>query len=131
MDYRYGSGPGEVDEFFRTKRSWSKVKDKIVGDYIECYLKTVPHLQRPIIIVDAFAGPGRFGDDTEGSPLIICKAIGKRSKPHASMSCIFSDSHTGHREELAKILAPYIAGTMAEPPYEDCAQALTRAFELG
>jgi hypothetical protein len=37
MDYTYGTGPSDVDEFFRVKRSWSKIKDKIVGDYIDCY----------------------------------------------------------------------------------------------
>src|SRR5260370_27233505 len=67
MDYRYGSGPDQVDEFFRTKRSWSKVKDEILGHYIDCYLKTVQHLQRRIIIVDGFAGPGEPIDDDDRS----------------------------------------------------------------
>ena len=77
MNYTYGTGATDVNEFFRIKRSWSKVKDKIVNDYIDCYLKTVHSLQRPILIVDGFAGPGRFGDDTAGSPVIICEAIMK------------------------------------------------------
>src|SRR5437016_2293908 len=29
VDYRYGSGPDEVDAFFKAKKPWSKVKDKI------------------------------------------------------------------------------------------------------
>ena len=58
MNYCYGTGAGEIDEFFERKRSWSKIKDKIVGDYIVCYLKTVRYLRRPILIVDGFAGPG-------------------------------------------------------------------------
>ena len=131
MDYRYGSGPDEVDEFFRAKRSWSKVKDKIVGDYIDCYLKTVRNLQRPILIVDGFAGPGRFGDDMAGSPLIICNAISERSKGRAGMSCLFADAHPGHRAALERNLAEYIRRGMSEPPYEECAQALTRALEIG
>lgn len=131
MEYRYGSGPDDVDKFFRIKRSWSKVKDKIVGDYIDCYLKTVHNLQRPILIVDGFAGPGRFGDDTDGSPLIICSAISVRSKGQAGMSCLFADTHPGHRAALERNLAEYISCGMSEAPFEDCAQALTRALDLG
>jgi len=131
MDYRYGSGSDEVDEFFRAKRSWSKVKDKIVSDYIDCYLKTVHNLQRPILIVDGFAGPGRFGDDTPGSPLIICNAISKWSAGRAGMSCLFADAHPGHRAALKRNLAEYIRRGISELPYAECVQALTRALELG
>jgi len=97
-----------VDEFFRTKRSWSKVKDKIVSDYVDCYLKTVHNLQRPILIVDGFAGPGRFGDDTDSSPLIICNAISKLSKGRVAMRCLFADAHPGHRAASVRT-APLIA----------------------
>ncbi len=131
MDIRYGSKPDEVDVFFQAKRSWSKVKDKIVGDYIECYLKTVHHLQRPILIVDGFAGPGRFGDGTDGSPLIICNAISKRRQGRATMSCLFSDTRPAHRAALEHNLEPHIRRGLAEPPHVECAQALTRALELG
>ena len=131
MDYRYGSGPGEIHPFFQAKRPWSKVKDKIVGDYTVCYLKAVPHLRRPILIVDGFAGPGRFGDGSDGSPLIICKAINSRMGTRASMNCIFADSNPTHRVALIENLAPYIESGMCAAPHEDCAQAVARALVLG
>lgn len=130
MDYQYGTGPDQVDSFFRTKRSWSRVKDKIVGDYVDCYLKTVPHLQRPILIVDGFAGPGRFGDDTEGSPLIICNAISRRSKARGA-GCLFADAHPGHRNALESNLRAFIESGVAGAPYPECSEALTKALELG
>ena len=131
MDYQYGSGPDEVDKFFQHKRSWSKVKDKIVGDYIDCYLNTVHKLVRPVLIVDGFAGPGRFGDDTDGSPQIICKAISELSKGRKGMTCLFADAHPGHRAALQLNLAEYIAREITAAPCKDCAEALTRALELG
>jgi three-Cys-motif partner protein len=131
MEYRYGSAPNDVDEFFRAKRPWSTVKDKIVGDYIACYLKTVHNLRRPILIVDCFAGPGRFGDDTPGSPLIICNAINQWSRGRTEMSCLFADTRLGHRKALASNLAEYIRLGMSEPPYEQSALAIRRALELG
>jgi len=60
-------------EFFKGKRPWSKIKDKVIGDYLVPYLRKVSRLRRKIIIVDAFAGQGIFEDGTKGSPLIICE----------------------------------------------------------
>src|SRR5260370_12884157 len=131
MDYRYGSGPDQVDEFFRTKRSWSKVKDEILGHYIDCYLKTVQHLQRRIIIVDGFAGPGVFGDDTPGSPLIICKSISDNATGRGGIGCLFADAHPGHRAALERNLALYIKAGVSAAPFSDWSAAVARALELG
>ena len=131
MNYTYGTGATDVNEFFRIKRSWSKVKDKIVNDYIDCYLKTVHSLQRPILIVDGFAGPGRFGDDTAGSPVIICEAIMKSWRRAQSISCLFADAHPGHREAMKQNLSRYIRAGLTGAPYEECADAVTRALDVG
>ncbi len=127
----YGTKAEEVHPFFKAKREWSKVKDRIVGSYIDCYLKTVQHRGRPIIIVDAFSGPGRFGDGSDGSPLIISKVIEKTLKPGVGIGCIFSDAHPAHRIELEECLAVYITKKIAEKPLSDFPQALNRALEIG
>ncbi|OWY71821.1 hypothetical protein B7486_09175 [cyanobacterium TDX16] len=61
--------------FFESKRPWSKRKDHILGYYLEPYLAKVAKIGRPILIVDGFAGPGKFGDGELGSPLIICAKV--------------------------------------------------------
>jgi three-Cys-motif partner protein len=131
LEYQYGLGPDKVHEFFRSKRPWSRVKDEIVSGYIECYLKAVPNLQRRILIVDGFAGPGVFGDDSEGSPLILCGAITRRIGAQAPMSCLFADSRLGHRTALLSNLADYIRRGICEPPYEKCLDAITHALKIG
>jgi three-Cys-motif partner protein len=103
----------------------------IVRDYIICYLKTVPHLRRHILIVDGFAGPGRFGDGSEGSPLIICHAVNEYVHGRAATSCIFSDTDATHRAALAENLAPYIQSGLCSEPYGSCEEALTQALKLG
>ena len=130
MDYRYGSGPDEVNEFFRAKRSWSNVKDRILGHYINCYLKTVPYLRKRIVIVDGFAGPGVFGDDSAGSPLIICREIEETAKGYGIKS-LFADVHPGHRNALERNLAQYIAAGICEKPLLEWSEALSRALALG
>jgi three-Cys-motif partner protein len=131
MNYNYGERADQVHPFFMEKRPWSRVKDKIVGDYITCYLKTIQHRHRPILIVDAFAGPGRFGDNSEGSPLIICNAIDRAPKGGVGIGCLFADAHLQHRTELEACLKDYIRRGVSERPYLDCAEALSRALEIG
>src|SRR3990172_6464904 len=127
----YSTRADEIHPFFRVKREWSRVKDRIVGTYIACYLKTIQLRGRPIIIVDAFAGPGRFGDGSEGSPLIICGAIDKAPKRGVGIACLFSDSHPAHRAALEDCLADNIERGIAGKPLSDFSEALSWALKEG
>ncbi len=62
-------------EFFGRKREWSTRKDEILRCYISAYLPKIMALRKPVLIVDGFAGPGKFQDGHSGSPLIICECI--------------------------------------------------------
>ena len=64
-------------DFFKAKRSWSRYKDLILGYYLDPYIPKVATLKKPILIVDCFAGCGRFADGEPGSPLIISSIIRK------------------------------------------------------
>ena len=63
-------------DFFRSKRSWSKIKDKVLSEYMPAYLGKVARLGREILLVDGRAGPGIFDDGSYGSPIIMCEAAG-------------------------------------------------------
>jgi three-Cys-motif partner protein len=79
--------------FFDTKRPWSRRKDLILRYYLKPYLAKVSRLGRPICIIDGFAGPGRYGDGTPGSPLIIAEAIREMASRPVSVKllCIEQD----------------------------------------
>ncbi len=127
----YGMGSNEINPFFKAKRTWSRVKDKILEGYVTCYLKTVYRRGRPIILVDAFSGPGLFGDGSEGSPLIICSAIDHARTSGNGIACIFADSHPAHRAALETCLAKYITSGIADKPLASFSEALSRALEIG
>lgn len=61
--------------FFDQKKPWSKRKDEILGYYLIPYLPKVATRKKPIVIVDGFAGPGRFSTGEAGSPVIIADTI--------------------------------------------------------
>ncbi|MFQ5597701.1 MAG: three-Cys-motif partner protein TcmP [Nitrospiria bacterium] len=127
----YGTKIDEIDPFFKAKREWSKVKDKILGSYINMYLKTIYRRGRPIIIVDPFSGPGQFGDGSDGSPLIITKEIEKLTKLGVEIKSIFSDVQPAHRIALKGCIEEYIQKGIAEKPLDNFTDALTRALAIG
>lgn len=128
MLYDFGPRADQVDEFFRSKRSWSRVKDEILAKYIDAYLRTVHELHKPVLIVDGFSGPGVFGDDTLGSPLMICNAVTANQRG-VGIRCFFADVRQGHRVALESALDRFIASGIAEKPFPDCVSAITRAIE--
>ncbi len=92
-------------EFFRTKKHWSKRKDCILTHYVTPYLAKVGRLGKPILLVDAFAGPGQFGDGEPGSPLILSRIVAesKASVPIELLAVeIESDLHSPLAVALAK-----------------------------
>lgn len=91
-------------EFFDSKRSWSKRKDRILGSYLAAYLPKVATQGLPILIVDGFAGPGKFKDGSPGSPLIIAHAIQSSGKP-AKLWAIEANKHSA--TQLVNLLSQF------------------------
>ena len=92
--------------FFTEKRSWSTLKDRILGNYIVPYLTKVKRIDRPILLVDAFAGPGRYADGTDGSPVILVKA----AQQYAPGRCraLFVNADRQQHERLVSLMQPEI-----------------------
>lgn len=98
-------GKSQLDnvlEFFREKRPWSKYKDLILDYYLEPYLQKVKNLRKPILIVDCFAGPGKFDDDQLGSPLIIAEKLHKLYKSGYQVTALFIEANKELYERLER-----------------------------
>ena len=77
--------------FFTGKRSCSVIKDRVLGNYTPpLYLSKVKLLLYLILLVDCFAGQGKFDDGTTGSPLIMCEMAEKYAK--GLSRCVFINS---------------------------------------
>lgn len=63
------------DDFFVEKKSWSVVKDELLGCYFKPYVSKILHTYKPLVYVDCFAGKGKFDDGNQGSPLIALDVI--------------------------------------------------------
>jgi three-Cys-motif partner protein len=88
-----------VKDFFGAKREWSKYKDMILEYYLPPYLAKVRSIGKPVVIVDCFAGTGRFDDGTDGSPRIIAQAIvNLTSKGEAVEALLVEEKRTFFRQ---------------------------------
>ena len=61
--------------FFKQKKEWSVIKDRLLGGYLPQYFQKVLLTHRPIYYVDCFAGKGKFDDGQVGSPMIAMDCI--------------------------------------------------------
>ncbi len=64
-----------TEDFFNKKKDWSLLKDSIIDNYLEPYIRKILYARRPVFIIDCFAGKGKFDDGNPGSPLIIATHI--------------------------------------------------------
>ncbi|MHC4061131.1 MAG: three-Cys-motif partner protein TcmP [Planctomycetota bacterium] len=114
--------------FFKSKRQWSKRKDTILECYLPPYLAKIATQSAPILIVDAFAGPGRFGDGEPGSPLIICQniqtALLKGLSVPVSVMCIEAEEELFLR--LSKSLALFPFATAIHGKFGDHIEVIER-----
>jgi len=97
--------------FFKEKRSWSVIKDRVLSGYMKPYLAKLGTTQLPIILMDSFAGPGKFEDGTPGSPLIMCQMAARYG--HGRCRCLFINKNKSHHRILTKTLDGFIKKKVA------------------
>lgn len=94
-------------DFFQNKKPWSPYKDMILAYYLTPYLSKVCSLGKPVVVVDCFAGPGRFEDGSDGSPLIIAKAVRKIAEKGKAVSAIFIEEKRKYFRRLQESVKDY------------------------
>ena len=101
----------EDESFFDKKRPWSRRKNLILKEYLPPYFaKMIGAIGKPILVVDGFAGRGKFKKgDEPGSPLVIAECIqGAMAKhPSHSISLLAIEEKEKNYEPLKDYLAPY------------------------
>jgi len=93
-------------DFFAGKRPWSLIKDEILKKYLPPYLKKVDKLNKQIVLIDGFAGPGVFQDGSFGSPYFMCN-IARNIVPGRHLA-ILVNKDKSHHSQLTHLLNEYI-----------------------
>lgn len=94
-------------DFFQNKKPWSPYKDMILAYYLTPYLSKVCSLGKPVVVVDCFAGPGCFEDGSDGSPLIIAKAVRQIAEKGKAVSALFIEEKRKYFQRLEESVKDY------------------------
>ena len=94
-------------DFFQSKKPWSPYKDMILAYYLTPYLPKVCSLGKPVVVVDCFAGPGRFEDGSDGSQLIIAKAVRQIAEKGKAVSALFIEEKKKYFQQLKESVKDY------------------------
>lgn len=104
-------------DFFEKKKSWSEVKDELLGCYLLPYFSKILTTKRPVYYIDAFAGKGMFDDGKPGSPIIALDII--ESKKRSDTSSVFSYFiEKKYSNELEKNIKRYSNKKVIKGKYE-------------
>lgn len=99
-------------EFFTEKKNWSVRKDRILSRYLAAYLPKVNRgVGKPILLVDGFAGAGKFEDGTRGSPMLMLHAIVKANPSHGAKVLAIEKEEVLHARLSALFSASSIVDT--------------------
>lgn len=116
--------PIAPNDYFEKKRPWAEIKNRVLGSYLTPYIAKIAKLNRPLIIIDAFSGPGKnFEDNSAGSPLIICSAM---TKYKGKKSAYFFNNEKDHHETLIEILKIVPDYNFAKPILGDAVELLEK-----
>ncbi len=109
------------DDFFKSKKPWSEVKDQLLGCYLKPYVQKILLTQKPLVYVDCFAGKGKFDDGTPGSPIIAlelineCLSTTRVANPQVRTTFI----DLNYAEDLKANLQGYNSVNIISGKYED------------
>lgn len=82
----------KFDKFYKTQTENSRIKANIVAEYFPSYARIL--LKKPqskIRYLDLFAGPGKYGDNNQSTPLLIIDACINDSILSQKVQLIFND----------------------------------------
>ena len=116
-------------------------KHEVLRKYLDAWLPIVAHSPTNVMtFVDGFAGPGRYSDGEEGSPLIALKALDEHADKAViaqKIKMMFVEADSDRYYELAantegyRNNLPQVAVTLRRGEFDDVANLLLDQAEKG
>ena len=83
------------NSFFYQSKEQSQVKTRIVEKYFRSWATIMTRRAKKIGYVDLFAGPGRYEDGTESTPILVLKKACENDNIHNKLVSVFNDVDPG------------------------------------
>jgi three-Cys-motif partner protein len=98
------------DVFFNQLQNWSKRKHRLLGKYLLPFIAKAGSRANTIYCVDGFAGPGKYEDNSAGSPLVVAHAAdtcAAWSRPR-NLKIINVESKLKHYKSLCAVTESWV-----------------------
>lgn len=107
-----------VQPFFKSKRAAAVLKHAIVSKYIVPFAAKTGSTSagNRVVIVDGYAGAGRYEDGSPGSPALIADAVRNPALRGRTVECFFVEQDEATYQSLRQVLAE--VGTSANLVWE-------------
>lgn len=106
------------NHFFEKQTMSSRVKASIVSEYFPKFCNIIINKHRPknLRYIDLFAGPGKYEDGNESTPLLVARNCLRNGYLQQHVKFIFNDK--AYKEQLeANFLKEFPLGTFAFDPF--------------
>ncbi len=112
---------GQTKNFFKEKKAWSVLKDEILDYYLVPYIAKILKTGKPLVIIDCFAGKGKFDNGQNGSPLIIAEHIKGNIQKNPALSGKLKGTfiEKKYSAELRKNLSSFSNTAILEGSFEE------------
>ena len=90
-----------TSSFFDEQEEQSRIKAAIVVEYFGAWANILSASSPRLAYIDLFAGPGRYGDGGESTPLLIIRRILASPKLVGAVATIFNDANQSYSDQLA------------------------------
>jgi three-Cys-motif partner protein len=107
-----------MGDFFGSPQGAAVLKHKTLESYLPVFARKTGSVVS-VVLLDGYAGPGRYEDASPGSPEVMLAAA-RACQSSANVSCVFVEEDPRHRQRLRKLLdnldddSPVLAGTIED-----------------
>lgn len=100
------------NSFFDESRDQSRVKAAIVAKYFNAWAQVImraqaylcPKAENRIAYIDLFAGPGRYGDGTKSTPILVLEKAIQHPDMRQRLVTIFNDKNPANANSLQQAI---------------------------
>jgi len=93
-----------TDHFFDEPSKQSRVKAAIVSKYFDAWTRVVQKMSKRLAYLDLFAGPGKYGDGTPSTPILVLKKAINNPGIHQGLSLLFNEANSVYATALEQEL---------------------------
>lgn len=102
-----------AEEFFTRRQAQAVLRHGVVSRYLPVFTSMAGTGAAEVVLVDAYAGPGRYDDGSPGSPLLLVETARTTKLWSRTVRCVFCEPDLDNVAVLTSLLAKEAGADLA------------------